>query len=136
MGMRAGMIKCGNCGKMVQDTLQEEVVCQYCGKRTNREEAMATSEEEVRRRLIWDISDNIRKFKAMRNAGFAVGSLLLLFSFLILFSNLFTLKIQIIFIVAFITGLIWLFIGFTANRRSETSIGKMLDFSSEAADTD
>ncbi len=104
MALRPGMIKCSNCGRTLEDTFHEEIICTYCGKKTNREEALSTSEEEVRRRLIWDISDNIRKYKAIRNIGFAVGPLLLIFAFLMLFSNIFTLNYQIVFIVAIATG--------------------------------
>jgi uncharacterized membrane protein YvbJ len=134
MAIRPGMIKCSNCGRSLEDTFTEHIVCTYCGKRTNREEALSTSEEEVRRRLIWDISDNIRKYKMMRYIGFAVGPILLLVAFLLLFSNLFDLKIQIIFAIALALGCVWLFIGLSANKRSESSMGKMFDISSDAND--
>ena len=136
MALRPGMIKCSNCSRNLEDTFQEFIICPYCGKRTNREEAISSSEEEVRRRLIWDISDNIRKFKMIRNLGYALGPVLIILAILVLFSNIFTLIHQIIFVVALALGCVWLTIGATASRRSEASIGKMLDFSSEAADID
>ena len=135
MAMRPGMIKCHDCGRMLEDTFHEFILCPYCGKRTNREEAISNSEEEIRRRMIWDISDNIRKYKMMRNVGMAVGPVLLLLAFLLLFSNIFTLYYQIFFAATLALGCVWLFIGMTANSRSESSIGRMLDMSSEAADT-
>jgi len=130
------MIKCSNCGRALEDTFQEEIICSYCGKKTNREEAISTSEEEVRRRLIWDISDNIRRYKAIRNTGFAMGPFLLIFAFLLLFSDIFTLYYQIVFVVALATGCVWFVIGYTGGKRSEATVGKMYDISSDAAEAE
>jgi uncharacterized membrane protein YvbJ len=130
------MIKCSNCGRALEDTFHEDIICTYCGKKTNREEALSTSEEEVRRRLIWDISDNIRRYKAIRNIGFSVGPLLIIFAIIMLFSNIFTLNYQIVFILALATGSAWILIGFTGSKRSEATVGKMYDISSDAAEAD
>jgi VIT1/CCC1 family predicted Fe2+/Mn2+ transporter len=128
------MIKCSECGRMLEDTYTEFIVCAYCGKKTNREEAISSSEEEVRRRVIWDISDKIRKYKMIRNIGYSVGPLLLLLSFLFLFSNIFTLYIQILFVATLAMGIVWLVIGVSAGRKSEASVGRMFDMSADVAE--
>jgi hypothetical protein len=128
------MIKCGNCGRMLEDTFQEHIICRYCGKKTNREEALSNSEEEIRRRVIWDISDNIRKYKLMRNVGFGIGPVLLFIAFLFLFSNVFTLYIQLIFVATLGLGCAWLFVGYIASRNLEGGMGKMFDLSADTAD--
>ena len=136
MGMRAGTIKCSNCHRMLPDTYHEEIICTYCGKRTNRAEAIATSEEEVRRKQIWDISDKIRKYKVMRNIGFAFGPVLMIVGIVILFSNIFTLLEMSLFTVTLALGVVWLFVGISSNRKKEATINRMYDMSGEAADAD
>lgn len=128
------MIKCSNCHRMLQDTFHEEIICTYCGKRTNRAEAIATSEEEVRRKMIWDISDNIRKYKAMRNIGVAAGPVLIVFGVLFLFSNIFTLMVQILMGATIALGVVWLAIGISSNKKKEDTVNKMYDMSGESAD--
>jgi len=136
MGMRAGTIKCSNCHRMLPDTYHEEIICTYCGKRTNRAEAIASSEEEVRRKQIWDISDNIRKYRVMANIGFIFGPVLILIGIMILFSNIFTLLEMSLFIAALALGVVWLFIGISSSRKKEATVNRMYDMSGEAADGD
>jgi len=60
------LIKCGNCGKQIESLGETEVVCRYCGSKTTAEEDKEET-DFMRRAQIFNLEDEIKKEKFVRN---------------------------------------------------------------------
>jgi hypothetical protein len=126
MSVRAGIIKCPFCGSHLQDTKQEFISCKYCSKRFRRGSAKE-KEEEMRRTMVLDLSDDIQKMKAIIFSGKVFGSFLMIFGAIWLFSNVFEI-IEIMITALFLgNGIAWLAVAGFYGRKLEKTQSKMFD---------
>lgn len=126
MGVRAGIIKCPSCGAHLQDTRQEHIDCRYCGKRFTRG-AAKHKEEELRRNMILDLSDNVQKMKAVISAGKIFGAIFIFLGVIWLFSKVFEFTEIMITSLFFINGIVWLAIAGVYNSKLDKTQSKMFD---------
>ena len=126
MAVRAGLIKCPFCSSHLQDTKQEYIDCKYCGKRFRRGSAKE-KEEEMRRKMVLDLSDDIQKMKATVFAGKIFGGFLLIFGALWLFSNVFEMIEIILTALFFGNGIAWLAIAGFYSKKLDKTQSKMFD---------
>ena len=68
------LIKCNNCGKHIESLGETEVVCRYCGKKTTAEEEKEET-DYMRRARIFNLEDDIKKEKFVRNITFIMAGL-------------------------------------------------------------
>lgn len=129
MGVRAGIIECPHCGNHLQDTRQEYIDCRFCGKRFKRGTVGKEKEEAMRRDMVMDLSDKIQRRKVVIFAGRIFGSLFIVMTIILLFSEAFSL-VQIILTVVFLAnGIAWLAIASVYSSKLEKEQSKMFDLS-------
>jgi hypothetical protein len=129
MGVRAGIIECPHCGNHLQDTRQEYIDCRFCGKRFKRGTVGKEKEEAMRRDMVMDLSDKIQRRKVVIFAGRIFGSLFIVMTIILLFSEAFSL-VQIILTIVFLAnGIAWLGIASVYSSKLEKEQSKMFDLS-------
>ena len=80
MGVQTVVIKCPFCNQHLSDTKQEWIICNFCGKKFKRAEIQKAKEEEMRRNMILDLNDQIKKEKTSKKVGYTIGALFFVFA--------------------------------------------------------
>ena len=93
MGVRAGLVECPHCGNHLQYTKQEYINCRFCGKSFRRGTIAKEKEEELRRNMVLDLSDDIAKMKIVSSLGLLFGVLFLILGLILLFLEVFTFEV-------------------------------------------
>ena len=126
MGVRAGIIKCPECGAHLQDTKQEYIDCRHCGKRFQRGSAKE-KEEELRRTMVLDLSDKVQKMKVIISSGKMFGILFIILGIIMLFSEVFEFTEILITILFMGNGIAWFALAGVYNSKLEKIQSKMFD---------
>ncbi len=126
MGVRAGIIKCPFCNAHLQDTRQEFIDCRYCGKRFRRGSAK-DKEEELRRNMVMDLSDQVQKMKVIMTSGRMFGAILLILGVIMLFSEVFEFFEILITVLFMGNGIAWLVVSGIYGSKLEKTQSKMFD---------
>ncbi len=127
MAVQTTVIKCPFCNQHLSDTKQEYITCQFCGKRFKRAEIQKAAEEEMRRNLILDLNDEVKRQKTIKKVGYGIGILFLIFGMILHFSSVFEVMEWILFLIFIIFGFVWIGIGVVNARKFKTNQSKMFD---------
>ena len=127
MAFSGALIECPYCGNHVQDTKQEYINCRFCGKSFKRGTIAKEKEEELRRNMVLDLSDEIAKMKVISSVGQVFGTIFIIFFIILLFSDVF-LIIQLVLTVIFLAnGVFLLAFGLSKKSKLDKKQSKLFD---------
>lgn len=125
--MPAGFIECPHCGNHVQDTKGEYINCRFCGKSFKRGTIAKEKEEEMRRQMVLDLSDDIQKIKTISGVGKLFGILFIIFGIVLLFSEVFEFFELLLTVIFLANGFVWLGLGAAYKAKLDKKQSKLFD---------
>jgi hypothetical protein len=127
MAVKTVVIKCPFCNQHLGDTKQEWIICTFCGKRFKRAEIQKAKEEEMRRNLILDLNDEIKKEKTGKKIGYTIGGLFFVFAMALQFMQVFEIIEWLLFIIMIVIGLVWIGFGVKNANKFKENQSKLFD---------
>ena len=127
MATRAGIVVCPFCDAHLQDTKQEYIFCQFCGKNFKRGTIAKEKEEELRRNMVLDLSDSVQKMKTVSYIGMMFGALFIILGLPWLFSEIFEVTEILLMLIFFINGGVWIGLGVYYWSKLEETQSKLFD---------
>ncbi len=127
MGVQTVVIKCPFCNQHLSDTKQEWIICNFCGKKFKRAEIQKAKEEEMRRNMILDLNDQIKKEKTSKKVGYTIGALFFVFAMAMQFLQVFEIIEWLLFLVMIGIGFVWIGFGVKNARKFKQNQSKLFD---------
>lgn len=127
MAVQTTIIKCPFCNQHLADTKQEHVTCQFCGKRFKRSEIQKAAEEEMRRNMILDLNDEIKRQKTIKKIGYGIGMVFIALAMTLHFSSVFETNEWILFVIMIVLGFAWIGLGVTNATKFKKNQSKLFD---------
>jgi len=127
MAVKTVVIKCPFCNQHLSDTKQEWIICTFCGKRFKRAEIQKAKEEEMRRNMILDLNDQIKKEKTGKKVGYAIGGIFFVLAMAMQFLQVFEIMEWILFLVMIVVGFVWIGFGVKNARKFKENQSKLFD---------
>ena len=121
------MIRCTKCGRQVEDTKAESIMCRYCGHVFRRMDVIRQDEEELKAKMLVELTYVIKVCKTFRNVGIGAGVALLVLSTLFLFAGEVT-PIPFMLLGLFIAGgVAWIIVGAVFAKKYADNHSKQFD---------
>ncbi len=121
------MIRCTKCGRQVEDTKAESIMCRYCGHVFRRMDVIRQDEEELKAKMLVELTYTMKLFKTFRNIAIGAGIALIVLSVAFLFAAEVT-PIPFMLMGLFIVGgVVWIIIGAVFAKKYADSHSKQFD---------
>ena len=127
MAVQTTVIKCPFCNQNLSDTKQEFIICSFCGKRFKRGTIHKEKEELIRRNMILNLNDEIKKQKAVKRIGTSIGIVFIIIGMFLHFSSVFETMEIILFVIFLALGFVWIGVGVVNGNKFRKNQSKLFD---------